>query len=217
MYCYPAIVAVLSLRFGHRLRGRRAWLALALSLFGVVLAVGGIDPSARVPVGGLLLAVASSCIYAVWVILAARLSGERRESVAVEVDATGSATATVALIISATATVYWITALGTGRPVLPAQIPSSAWVGLVGVGVGATFIAIQTFYAGARRVGAAHAALISTAEPIWTIALASILFSIALTPVQLLGGAFILIGVLVAQTGPAAERGPALTVRVADE
>jgi drug/metabolite transporter (DMT)-like permease len=113
--------------------------------------------------------------------------------------------------------VYWLAALGTGRPVLPADVPAAAWPGLLGVGVAATFIAIQTFYAGARRVGAAHASLISTAEPIWTITLAAILFSIALTPIQLVGGALILIGVVVAQTGPASERAPAMSVRVADE
>lgn len=120
-------------------------------------------------------------------------------------------------MMTATATVYWLSALGTGQPVLPAQIPAEAQVGLIGVGVAATFIAIQTFYAGARRVGAAHAALISTAEPIWTITLAAILFSVALTPVQLVGGALILTGVVVAQTGPAAGRAPALTARMADE
>ena len=224
VYLYPAIVAVLSLRFGRRLRGRRAWLALGISLTGVVLAVGGIDPDDRPPVTGLLLAFASCFIYAVWVVLAARLSGERREAVgevaageAAAAGAAGSATAPVALIMTATATVYWVSALGTGRPVLPAQIPPEAWVGLIGVGVGATFIAIQTFYAGAQRVGAAHAALISTAEPIWTIVLAAILFSVALTPIQLVGGALILIGVVIAQTGPAGEREPAPTIRVADE
>jgi drug/metabolite transporter (DMT)-like permease len=217
VYLYPAVVAVLSLRFGHRLSGRRAWIALGISLVGVVLAVGGIDPNEAPPVSGLLLAFASCFIYAVWVVLAARLSGERREAVAVEATDGGSATAPVALIMTATATVYWSTALATGRPVVPAQIPPEAWLGLVGVGVGATFIAIQTFYAGARRVGAAHASLISTAEPIWTITLAAILFGVALTPVQLVGGALILIGVVVAQTGPVAERAPALAVRVADE
>ena len=177
------------------LSGRRAWIALGISLVGVVLAVGGIDPAMSPPVSGLLLAFASCFIYAVWVILAARLSGERREAVAVDVgrqrfgdglgrphhERDGGHL------------------LGDGardRPTGPpvGQIPSAAWIGLVGVGVGATFIAIQTFYAGARRVGAAHAALISTAEPIWTIALASILFSIVLTPVQLLGGVFIIVG-----------------------
>ena len=270
VYLYPALVAVLSLRFGQRLSGRRAWGALAISLVGVVLAVGGIDPNEDVPVTGLLLAFASCFIYAVWVILAARLSGENREAVAVESDRGTTATAQVTLIITATAVSYWILALGTNRPVGPSLIPPQAWPGLVGVGVAATAIAIQTFYAGARRVGAAQASLISTAEPIWTIALASILFGIALTPVQLatawarakgaalgvtvvptlgarkrqqlmdglaaldvtlgaillgialtrvqlVGGALILIGVVIAQTGPVAERAPALTVRVADE
>jgi drug/metabolite transporter (DMT)-like permease len=217
VYLYPAVVAVLSLRFGHRLSGRRAWIALGISLVGVVLAVGGIDPDESPPVSGLLLAFASCFIYAAWVVLAAGLSGERREAVADEATDGGSATAPVALIMTATATVYWSAALATGRPVLPAQIPPEAWLGLLGVGVGATFIAIQTFYAGARRVGAAHASLISTAEPIWTITLAAILFGVALTPVQLVGGALILIGVVVAQTGPVAERAPALSVRVADE
>ena len=217
VYLYPALVAVLSLRFGRRLGGRRAWGALAISLVGVVLAVGGIDPNEEVPVTGLLLAFAWSFIYAVWVILAARLSGENRETVGADVDRGTTATAQVALIIGSTAVVYWVLALATNRPVGPGLIPAQAWPGLIGVGVGATAIAIQTFYAGARRIGAAQAALISTAEPVWTIVLSSILFGIALTPVQLVGGALILIGVVIAQTGPVAERAPALTVRVADE
>ncbi|MFL5675789.1 MAG: DMT family transporter [Chloroflexota bacterium] len=219
VYLYPAIVAVLSIRFAHRLQGRRAWIALGIALIGVVLAVGGIDPNHAPPVSGLALAFASCFIYAVWVILAARISGERREAVADASGQAGSATAAVAIIMSATASVYWFAALVTGRPVLPMQIPVGAWLGLFGVGVGATFIAIQTFYAGAQRVGAAQASLISTAEPIWTIALAAILFSVALTPVQLVGGAFILAGVVIAQTGPVADRAPALDLdlRVADE
>lgn len=217
VYLYPAVVAVLSIRFARRLQGRRAWIALGIALIGVVLAVGGIDPDDAPPVSGLLLAFASCFIYAVWVVLAARISGERREAVADASGRAGSATVTVAVIMTATASVYWVAALATGRPVLPGQIPAGAWVGLLGVGVGATFIAIQTFYAGALRVGAAQASLIATAEPIWTIALAAILFSVALTPVQLVGGVFILAGVIIAQTGPASGRATPLELRVADE
>jgi drug/metabolite transporter (DMT)-like permease len=108
-------------------------------------------------------------------------------------------------------------ALSGGRPVLPWDVPSDAWFGLVGVGVMSTFVAIQTFYAGAQRIGAAQAALISTVEPIWTIVLAALLFSVALTQVQLLGGALILGGVLIAQTGPASGQARRPAVRVADE
>src|SRR3954470_18260361 len=42
VYISPAIVAVLSLRVGQPLQGRRAWGALGLALAGVALAVGNI-------------------------------------------------------------------------------------------------------------------------------------------------------------------------------
>ncbi len=217
VYIYPALVAVMALRIGRRLEGRRAWLALGIALLGVALAVGGIDPREAPPVSGLLLIVASPIIYSVWIVLSARLSGERQDAVG-EVAADGAAAAAAtALMMTTTAAIYWLLALATGRPVSPGVIPSEAWVGLAGVGVLSTFVAIQTFYAGAQRIGAAQAALISTVEPIWTIALAGILFSIALTPVQLAGGVLILIAVVVAQTGPASERARGPAVRVADE
>ena len=217
VYLYPALVAVLSLRIGRRLHGRRAWLALVVASAGVALALGGIDPTATPPLGGLLLILASPIIYSVWIVLSARLSGERHDSVGHAAAGGASATAATALMMSATASVYWVGALGSGQPVLPAEIPSGAWFGLVGVGVLSTFVAIQTFYGGAQRVGAAQAALISTVEPIWTIALAGLLFGIGLTPIQLAGGVLIIAGVLVAQTGPAADRAPGPAVRVADE
>jgi drug/metabolite transporter (DMT)-like permease len=40
VYIYPALVAVLSLRIGRRLEGRRAWASLGLALAGVALAAG---------------------------------------------------------------------------------------------------------------------------------------------------------------------------------
>ena len=217
VYCYPAIVAVFSLRIGRRLQGRRAWLALAIAIVGVAFAIGGIDPREAPPASGLILCLASAIIYAVWIVLSARLSGEREDTVGVTADRGPSAAAAAALMLTATATVYWFSALATGQPVLPGQVPPQAWVGLFGVGVVGTFIAIQAFYAGARRIGAAQGALIATMEPIWTITLAAIIFGIALTPVQLAGGVLIIVGVLVAQTGPEAGRVPQPAIRVADE
>lgn len=217
VYIYPAVVAVLTLRIGRRLEGRRAWLALGIALVGVALAVGGIDPAGAPPLSGLILVLVSPIIYSIWIVLSARLSGERRETLGDESDAGAAAATATALMMSATAGVYWLWNLLGSRPVLPGQIPTEAWGGLVGVGVVATFIAIQAFYAGARRIGAAQAALISTVEPIYTIALAAWLLGIGLTPIQLLGGVLIIVAVLVAQTGPAAERAPIPPIRFADE
>ena len=64
-----------------------------------------------------------------------------------------------------------------------------------------TFLAIQTFYAGARRIGAAQAALVSTVEPLIIVTLAGVFLGEVLAPVQLVGAGLILVGVLIAQTG----------------
>ncbi len=203
VYVYPALVAVLTLRFGHRLEGRRAWAALGLALAGVALSVGGIPAGTAPPALGLALIIASPVIYTVWIILSAHLSGERRSG-----DSGGGAgaAAATALMMSATAVTYWLSALVVGRPVAPAAIPPDAWLGLVGVGVIATFVAIQALYAGTQRIGAAQAALVSTIEPIYTIALAALLLGERLAPVQLVGGALIIVGVVLAQTAPGALR-----------
>jgi drug/metabolite transporter (DMT)-like permease len=219
VYVYPAVVAVLSLRIGRRLEGRRAWAALGIALLGVALTVGGIDPGSAPPLFGLALIVVSPLIYSVWIVLSARLSGERRETVGHASDAGAAAAAATALMMSATATVYWIGALATREPVLPTDVPAAAWPGVLGVGSVATFVAIQSFYEGARRVGAARAALISTFEPVWTITLAAVLLAESLGPVQLVGGALILAGVVLAQTGPQGAEGEPVrpAIRLADE
>ncbi len=221
VYIYPALVAVLSLRIGRRLEGARAWIALGLALAGVALTVGGIDASKAPPLGALLLVVASPLIYAVWIVLAARLSGERRGAPAGQAgQANGdgaSASAATALMMTATAAVYWTTAVAAGRAVAPGDIPAVAWPGLLAIGAVATFLAIQGFYAGAQRIGAAQAALLSTIEPLWTIGLAALLLHETLSPIQLAGGVLILAGVVIAQTGPASGRSARPAVRLADE
>ena len=217
VYMYPALVAVITIRFGRRLEGRRAWAALGLAMAGVALAVGGIDQSHAPPLIGLVLIVSSPIIYAVWIVLAARLGGERGQAdtippydseTAADVSSAnagdqGHAGPAAAIMITTTAVAWWVAALAVGRPVLPAEIPTAAWPGLVGVGVLSTAVAMQTFYAGAKRIGAAQASLVSTVEPVYTILLATWLLGETLTLVQLLGGALVIIGVVLAQTGNA--------------
>jgi drug/metabolite transporter (DMT)-like permease len=215
VYVYPAIVAVLSLRIGRRLEGRRAWGALGLALVGVCLAIGTIDAAAVPPTSGLLLMAMSPVIYSVWIVLSARLAGERRTGVGSAGTGGADPTAAGAVMMTATAVAFWLTGLALDRPILPSQIPAAAWGGILGVGAVSTFVAIQAFYAGAHRIGAARASLVSTVEPIWTIVLAGILFGERLTPLQLVGGALILGGVVIAQTGPGASMQGEL--RIADE
>jgi drug/metabolite transporter (DMT)-like permease len=216
VYIYPVLVAVLSLRIGQPLLGRRPWLALAVATVGAGFAVGGIDAAHVPPLGGILLAIASPIIYSGWIVLSARLGGERRDR-AGDADDGGAATAVVsALMMTATAAILWIVSAAAGRPPGPASVPAAAWPPLIGVGVASTFVAIQTFYAGARRVGAAQAALISTIEPVYTIVLAAILLGETLTGLQLAGAALILGAVILAQSA-SRRTAEVPRLRIADE
>jgi drug/metabolite transporter (DMT)-like permease len=216
VYTYPVIVAILSLRFATRLPGRRPYLALALAIVGVVLALGGIDVSgAPPPLLGIGLIMLSPVIYAVWIILSARLSGERRDRVGSEADgaggdeaAAGDAAATTAVMMTATAVVFSMLGALTGRPPDPTAIPAESWPGLVAIGFVASFLAIQTFYAGARRIGAAQAALVSTVEPVYIVVLAAVFLGQHLAPIQLVGAGLILAGVVIAQTAPRGRGAP---------
>lgn len=220
VFIYPAIVAVLSLRFGRRLRGGRAWVALGLALAGSLLTIGGIPADELPPLGWLLLVAASPVIYAFWIVLQAWLTGERAHREAGEgsdVDPTVAG----ALVNSGAAVIYWAIALAFGQPLLPAPATPGLWAMVLGIGFFSTFVAIVGFTEGTRRIGAAQASLISTIEPLWTIALGALLLHESLTPVQLLGGAFIISGVVIAQSsrteaGPGGSLAPGL-VRIADE
>ena len=202
VYLYPAIVAVLSIRYATRLSGRRPWIALGIALAGVVLALGGIDLAVRPPAGGIALILASPLIYAGWIILSARLAGERSDHLAPEAggDHADDAAVATTLMISATGTLFVVGAILTGRPLAPAAIPPDAWPYLLAIGFASTFLAIQTFYAGSRRIGAAQAALVSTVEPVIIVALAWLALHEVLSPIQLVGAGLVIIGVLVAQT-----------------
>jgi drug/metabolite transporter (DMT)-like permease len=207
VYIYPVLVAVLSIRWARRLQGRRAWAALGLASLGVAFAVGGIDATAGTPLLGLLLVLASPIIYAVWIILSARLGGERGEREhAADPPGSGSETTgagpATAIMLSATAVIYVLAGALTDQPLSISRVPSAAWPGLIGVGVVSTAVAVQTFYAGVRRIGAARAALLSTVEPIYTITLATLLLGERLTAIQLLGGLLVIAAVVLVQLAP---------------
>jgi drug/metabolite transporter (DMT)-like permease len=215
VYIYPVLVAVLTLRIGQPLRGRRPWIALGVASIGAAFAVGGIDAAHVPPISGILLAIASPIVYSGWIVMSARLGGERRDRAGDGQTGVSPAVAG-ALMMTTTAAVFWAISLVSGHRLAPADIPGSAWGGIVGIGVVSTFIAIQTFYAGARRVGAAQAALISTIEPVYTITLAAILFGETLTLIQTAGAALILGAVIVAQSA-ASPDAHLPSLRMADE
>ncbi|HEX8938747.1 MAG TPA: DMT family transporter [Candidatus Limnocylindrales bacterium] len=205
VYVYPALVAVLAIRFGRALEGRRPSAALAIVMLGVGLTIGGIKTRAD-PLG-LALICSSPLIYSAYILLSARLAGERPGSTAHERTGDAATRPAVAAAVMLTGTWAVVTGLAAAarEPLLPWQVPVAAWPGLLGIAVLSTALAIQAFYAATARIGAAQTSLVSTVEPVYTIVLATVLFGEQLAPLQVVGAGLVLGGVLLAQTTPGAE------------
>jgi drug/metabolite transporter (DMT)-like permease len=79
----------------------------------------------------------------------------------------------------------------------------SGWMAIFGLTILSTIIAILAFMAGMQRVGPTNAALLSTLEPVVTVALAALLLGESLTFLKIAGGGLILAAVLILSKGGA--------------
>jgi drug/metabolite transporter (DMT)-like permease len=202
LFTFPAFVAVLATRFGHVAPGPRPWIALAITLAGAVLLVGGVEAGGN-PFG-IFLAFLSPLAYSVYTILSARIAGERRGTTAVDRSGragpdTESAIA-AALLLSGAGLSMIAAAFVAGARALPSEIPASAWPGIVGVAVASTVLAMQATYAGVARIGAARAAMVGVLDPVTVVVLATLLLGDRYQPLQFAGGAVVIVGVLLAQS-----------------
>ncbi|TMG60066.1 MAG: DMT family transporter, partial [Chloroflexi bacterium] len=107
------------------------------------------------------------------------------------------AVAASAVMMSATAVVLCIVAAIEGRLALPRTV--DGWAVSVGIAIVPTMIAISLFLAGLPRIGAARASLLSTLEPVVTVALAVALLGDRFSFLQAAGGVLVLLAVVVVQ------------------
>jgi len=88
--------------------------------------------------------------------------------------------------------------------------PAGGWIWIVAIALFSTVLPIVTFMLGMERVGAATASILSTVEPVVTVALAVAIYAEALGPLQILGGALVLAAVVALQARAARGTRPAV-------
>lgn len=173
LYTYPTLVVLLSAAFlGERLTAARVVL-LAASFAGLALTLGG----GQGTTAGIALGLAAAAFYSVYILVGARELGR--------VDALAS---TTVVCLSAAATLA-LSALFT-EPRFPGA--GWGWAAVGAIAVVSTVISILAFFAGLKRVGPAVASVVSTLEPVVTVALAWLVLGESLTALQLAGGAVVL-------------------------
>jgi drug/metabolite transporter (DMT)-like permease len=181
LYTYPAIVAAAAVALGReRIDGRRV-AALALASGGLVCVVAGAGTGAIDAVGA-ALGLAAACVYTTYILVSEGVARRMRPLALSAIVCTGAA-------VSLTA---GGTLLGEFRP---GALTAAGWGWLLCLGGVSTVAAISLFFAGLRRVGPTAASILSTVEPVVTVALAAAVFGELLGPVQIVGGALVLAAV----------------------
>lgn len=173
LYLYPVLVSLLAaLLLGERLSGLKIAL-LIVSFAGVALTIGG---GAGQPIG-IGLGIAAALIYATYITVGGRFLP-------------GADPLAVSTLVCASAAVVFL----SWAAVNGAKLPTSAggWWALLGIAILSTVVAILTFFAGLARLGASRAAILSTLEPVVTLALAAAFLHEAVSAWQIAGGAMIL-------------------------
>jgi len=190
-YIYPSLVVLAGWLFLKRRVSIWHGVALGASFLGVGLLVGGAHFQLA---WALVFAVASPTIYTGYILI-----GERVMSAA-------PAVAASAVIMSGAAIAFCCLAAFQHQLTLPRN--TTGWAVAVGIALFPTMLAISLFMAGLPRIGAARAALISTWEPVVTVALAVAVLGDRLSLLQLTGGILVLLAVIVVQGAHLFSLGP---------
>ncbi len=191
-YLYPAGVAVVStIWFGERL-DRLRWIALAVSLAGMVLVVAGAESLGSVDPVGIGLAFLAALAQVFYVLAARHGFAHVPGPQAAALTMGGAATLYVLVAVA-------IGSLGSlGQPLAS----TSAIVPVVLAGVIGAGVPTLAFITGIRRLGPSQAAIIATLEPVIGVGLAAWLLAEQPAPIQLVGGALILGAAVLLQLRP---------------
>jgi drug/metabolite transporter (DMT)-like permease len=187
-YTYPVIVMLLSIvLLNERLTLLRV-LAIGLALLGGVVMLGlhltGL--SGR----GLILAAISAGVYALYIVLNAKMT----RNIPVGITSTWA--------MSSMAVAFLVFGGLSGR--LDFGFRPSGWLIMLGMVVFATVLPVQFFLAGMFRVGSTTAAVFGTLEPVVTMVLAAVLLGEQIGVYRVVGGIFVLAAVLVLRLPAAA-------------
>jgi drug/metabolite transporter (DMT)-like permease len=184
---YLGLVAVTAFERYHRRQvvGARVWGALTLVLAGAFFAVGAYQPSLfSVNLPGVMLGLVSAAFFAFYLLRASTLARRLTWTMLVYGFGAGS--------------LLW-----AGFDIVSGTAPPGDWriwavMGLVGL-IG-TLLPHGLFVMALRTIRPSSAGIVATAEPVFAGVIAFFVFGDRLQPLQLLGAAVIIAGIITVQT-----------------
>ena len=176
LYFHPALIVVIGVVLLRDKPRPVRLVCVAVATLGTAMTIG---PVGGGKVLGVVLGLGSAFIYATYILLSSRVRDVGSFAMA-------------ATVLSAGAVVMGALAAAT-RPQLPTQ--PEAWLALAGVAVVGGVLAVTSFFAALALLGPADTAVVSTVEPVISIAVAAVVLGERLGPVQVVGGVVVLLAV----------------------
>lgn len=180
LYTYPVFVLVLAAAFLDEPVDRRSVAALLVTLGGIAL-ITGADPAAADPRGVGIVLVAA-VVYATYI----TVSRTTLDDV--------SAPTLTAHVLPAAALTFLVIGIATNSLSVPST--GVGWGVVAGIAVVSTAMPIFAFFTGLSRIGAGPASILSTVEPVATVALGAAFLGEPVPVVVLVGGGLVLVGVV---------------------
>ena len=191
-YCYPVLVALMSAALGRdRLTPLRIF-ALALACAGLALTLGSqLGPEAHATAAGVALAGTAATCHAVYLVV---IRGGFDDVPTVQA---------TSLVLAGGLVISGATALLTGGAGGAGEWLTSpvAWAAILCAG---TLGALPKVWVmgGVRLIGSTRAAVALLTEPVVAVVVAAVALGQRLTPLELVGGAAILVAVVLVQLPP---------------
>jgi drug/metabolite transporter (DMT)-like permease len=179
LYLYPALVTAGAVALGRTRLDRATVAGLVLSLAGIVLVLG--LPGERLDPVGVGLGLASAGWYTLYILVG--------EYLLRGVDPLAAS----AYVASGAACTFLAAAVVAGGAGLTGATPS-AYAAALAMAVAGTAVAIAAFLAGLARVGSAWASIVSSFEPVFTVALGAAVLGDPLGPGKVVGGVAVVAG-----------------------
>lgn len=185
LYTYPLLVTILAVLTKQEKISPAKLTGLLFSSLGLVsvlgLSLAGIDWF------GVALALGAATVYSIYIIIGNHVLKEVSPLVSAAVIATGAALS------------YGGFGLATG---FTWDLSRETWLGIGGIVIFSTILAMLTFFLGMQRVGATTASILSTLEPVLTVVFAFLLFDESFTLWQGIGATLVISGGVLAVWTP---------------
>ena len=184
LYAYPAMVTAVAVVLGRERATAPLLGGLAVASVATLLLLGdGLGGEADTL--GVVLGLGAAFAYTAYILAGDTLVGSLPPLVL------------AALVTSGGAASFGTWGIATRS--LRLDLAGTAYLAIAGCAVVGTVLSVGTLLAGIERVGASTASVLSTVEPAVTVLLAVLFLGESASPVQLLGGALLLVAIVLCQ------------------